>query len=313
MAEKRGNRRWWILAAALFFTLFLIPLRFGLHSDLRERLLDAAHTPAFATLAWYLLRHLPAAWTQTRRLSVTLAIAVVLSIGIELLQGWSGRQASATDALYSVAGAFLAVLGHCLWPRGFGSRFAFILYSAWICAGVVLPAWRIWGALCWREAAFPLIADFEERSEFRLWLATIPWDNPYASTVSPSVRGVSHGAQSARVAIEAAPGYPATRLYLADQDWSAYQTLAFDVFNPGEPFELSVRIDDSYPAPRHNDRYNGVFPMARGWNHVRVPLAEIQRAARDRPLNLTAIRRLIFFLDQPKTPRVFYLDWIRLE
>jgi hypothetical protein len=74
-----------------------------------------------------------------------------------------------------------------------------------------------------------------------------------------------------------------------------------------------LRIDDTFPATRITDRYNGAFPMGKGWNHVRIPLAEIQRSANQRPLDLKAVRRIIFFVEMPKALRVFYLDWVRLE
>lgn len=314
MAETRGIRWSWGIAAAIFLAVFFVPVRLaGVDSALRERLMDAGHLPAFVGITLYLFRQWPGKWSRNRRLLAAFLTSVFLGVSVEYFQEWSGRQASLTDAINGITGAFVALLAVGMWPRGVGARFVFVLYAAWVCASAVLPAWRIWGGICRREEAFPVLADFEERGEFRLWLATIPHDNPVASNLTPSTNGVSHGAQAARVSIEAHPEYPAIRLFLNDQDWRGYRVLAFDVFNPADPFVLAVRIDDNFPVRSYNDRYNGAFPLVHGWNRVRIPLVQIQNAARQRSLNLGAIRRIIFFLEQPKVRRVFFLDWIRLE
>ncbi len=146
-----------------------------------------------------------------------------------------------------------------------------------------------------------------------MWRAVIQNDMPYGSHVALSREHVAHGVQSARIAIDVLGAYPGTRFYLADQDWRGYRELAFDVYNPADAFELSLRVDDNLPAPRHDDRYNGALRMEPGWNRVRVPLAEIEHGARNRPLNMDKIRRLIFFIDHPPKARVFFLDWVRLE
>jgi hypothetical protein len=137
---------------------------------------------------------MPVAWDPGKKRRRAFITAIVVAIAIEFVQAWVGRQASMTDTLNGVAGAFLATLAAWLWPRGFGWRLVVTLYTAWICAGVILPAWRLWEGIRWRKSAFPMIADFEESAEFQLWRATMPFDNPYASDIGPSFRGIRIGA-----------------------------------------------------------------------------------------------------------------------
>lgn len=306
---------WWRWGgpAGLFLGVFLIPLHFRLQAAFWDRLMDAAHVPAFAAATWFLQRRWPVCWTERRRVALSFGLATFTGGMVEILQHWTGREASWGDCLNSTAGAFLFVVLHLAWSRAFWMRVASVVYAGLICAAAILPAWRLFGGIAWRLTHFPVLADFESMAEFRLWWAIIPWDNHSGASVVPSTNYASHGTQSARIHYQLIGGYPGTRLYLSDQDWRPYSTLAFDVFNPGEPFALSLRVDDSLPSPAFTDRYNGAFPLAHGWNHIRVPVATIQKAANVRPLDLTAIRRLIFFLDQPKEERVIYLDWIRLE
>jgi hypothetical protein len=311
-AAEKAARWWlWILVAGLFLAGFLVPLHLNPYDATRERLFDAAHAPAFAVFTLFLASRLPSGWALVRRLAWTFGTAVLVAVGIEFLQKLTGRETSFTDILNGVIGAFLAVLWCAMWPAGFANRALFIFYAAAVSAAMVLPAWRQWGSICWRQLHFPLIADFESRAEFRPWWTVIANEIPPGSTILPSVRGVSHGKGAARVSMFG-KHYPGVRIVTADQDWSSYRTLAFDVLNPGRPFELSLRVDDNLPITTLNDYFVCALSMKSGWNHVRIPLADIQRA-RNRSFNIASVRKLIFFLDQPREPHVFYLDWIRLE
>lgn len=314
MEHQQGQRRWrgWqmALAALAFFVPFFIRLPVALDAAFWQRLMDAAHLPAFGVLAGVLARVAGGARPGWQHFSRAFAGAALAAGAVELVQEWTGREASFGDFLYSVAGAFIGVAGWAAWRRGTGWRLAVVLYAAFVAAAVLLPAWRLGGGIALRAGNFPVLADFEEVAEIRMWRADIQNDNPYGSHVSQSREGVAHGTYAGRIAITQTFDYPGIRLFLADQDWRGYRELAFEVFNPGTTFELSLRVDDNQVA---YPRFYRAFAIPPGRSSHRVSLEEIQRGTKNGPLNLGSMRRLIFFLDNPRTPRVFFLDWVRLE
>lgn len=297
----------------MFYGVFLKPVELGSDRMFWEKLLDTLHVPAFAGAALFIHWMLPRAWTSARRSFVAFAIAFVVGVSVEYLQELTGRQASFDDALYSVAGAFLGALGIAMWPRGRWSRLIFTLYAAVVCAGIFLPAWRRFGAIAWRETQFPVLADFEETAEFRLWYEDIAWDNPHGVSMTSSTFGASHGLRAARIVSNTSEGHSVIRLYLAKKDWREYRTLAFDVFNPGSEFVLSLRLDDRKDVPHAEDRFYRAFPIVPGWNHLSIPIEEIARNAQGRPLRIESMYRIVLFLEKPRLGQTYYLDWIRLE
>ncbi len=309
--KLRGWHHW--VLGLLALACFLVPLKFEVAMEFWERFLDFLHVPAFAAIALYLHHFLPAKWSPARRLGWAFGLAAAASGMVEILQHWTGRQASFWDFYYSVSGAFLSVLWLLLWPRGFGSRVAWVLYTALICAATGLPAWHQWQCLAWREMNFPMISDFEDLEEFRLWREWRPFDAGWGFSIVPSTRYVTHGRQSARVILRGSQN-GTMRIFLVNQDWRPYQAFAFDLFNPGEPFELSMRVDDDGPILPPPNRFYRALPIEHGWNHIRIPLEEAKHPAKGRPLNLAAMRRIVFFRYEPKVDVcVFYLDWLRVE
>ncbi len=308
------KRRWrhWLLGIPCVVA-FLIPLRFPGDAELWERVLDFLHVPAFAAVALYIFHYLPVRWSRSGRLGMALALSSAASGMIEILQHWTGRSASFGDFLNSTAGAFLGVFAILMWHRGTLARAVLAVYAAWICAAVALPAWRHWKCIAWREQNFPLLSDFESIDEFRLWRSVRPYDTAWGASIVPSTEAVSHGNSSARVTIFPGETYPSVRIYLGDQDWRAYANLAFDLYNPGAPFELSMRVDDDVRAVRYTDRFYRALKLAPGWTHVRIPLVEMERQTTGHALNLAAMRRIVFFVERSTERHVYFLDWVRLE
>jgi hypothetical protein len=107
--------------------------------------------------------------------------------------------------------------------------------------------------------------------------------------------------------------YPGLSLKLDERDWSRYDSVAFDIYNPqDETLEITVRIDDREDYPDYDDRYNGRITLMPGSNDLRIPLNSLRTAGTDRSLNLKTIERFLFFLvDTNKTFRL-YVDNIRL-
>ncbi len=310
--QTRSFRRW-LLAAVVCAGAFLIPIRFAVNNEFWERLMDAAHIPFVALLTIFAWHILPARVVQNRAL-IAFAICTAAAGIAEWLQRFTGRDPSWSDFTNSAAGAFLTFLGVTIWQRRpvLTWRLIYIAYAGALCAITVLPAWREFRAIAWRSVNFPTLGDFENTNELRLWCGDGRRDAPDGALIRLVADHASHGTHSLCIETRA-HGTPGVRFLAADQDWRGYRTLAFDIFNPGDSFVLSLRIDDDFSKPEREDRYYRGLTIAAGWNHIAIPLEEIASSPKNRRLNLASIRRVVFFLEDPAQPRVFHLDYVRTE
>jgi hypothetical protein len=96
-------------------------------------------------------------------------------------------------------------------------------------------------------------------------------------------------------------------------DWSRYNSLVFDAFNPSaESLVVHVRVDHK-GARGHNDRYGVDAKLAAGRRKtVRVNLKRITTKL-GRPIDKSRITQLVLFTGPAKTPQVVYIDNVRLE
>lgn len=313
MEEKPRHWLRYGIAAAIIGAGFLLPIRFRVNVEFWERLMDTLHVPVFAAIAWFLFAHLPATIQRPARIGWAIFLAAALAAGIERLQEFTGREASMSDFEHGVAGSLLAALALAAWPLPV-RRFwigTVTLLGLLVSAAVFHPAWTELRAIRWRSAHFPQLADFEESAELPLWLSSQQADAPRGAEIARTREFASHGAWSLRVSTHVASS-PGARYLCGEQDWRGHRALVFDIYNTGAPLELALRIDDDFPNPDRGDRFLKTLPIAAGWNHFTIPIAQIA-AAPNRPLNLAAIRRIVFFLDSPKEPHIFHLDQLRLE
>jgi hypothetical protein len=269
--------------------------------------------PVFAAITWFLFAHQSGVRTRGARIGWAIFIAAALAAGIERLQEFTGREASMADFEDGVAGSILAGLALAAWPLHSSKKWLICVAAlgVLVSAKVLNPAWCEFRAIRWRTEHFPLLADFEESTGLPLWLSSQQEDAPRGSDIARTRDHASHGAWALRVSTQIA-GYPGARYLCGEQDWRGIRALAFDLYNTGVPFDLALRIDDDFPNPNRGDRFLKTLPVAPGWNHFQIPIAEIA-APPGRPMNLAAIRRIVFFLDSPKEPHVFHLDHLRLE
>ncbi len=312
---EKKPRHWlrYGIAAAIIGMGFLLPIRFRVNVEFLERLMDFLHLPVFVAVTWFLFAHLPATIPRPARIGWATFLAAALAAGIERLQEFTGREASMNDFKGGVAGSLLAAFALAVWLLPM-RRFwigAVALLGLLVSAVVIHPAWTELRAIRWRSAHLPLLADFEESTELPLWQSSQQADAPRGAEVARTPQFASHGAWSLRVSTQVA-SYPGARYLCGEQDWRGRRALVFDVYNTGAPFDLGLRIDDDFPNPNRGDRFSKTLPLAAGWNHFQIPIAEIA-ATPNRPLNLVALRRIVFFLDSPKEPHIFHLDHLRLE
>lgn len=108
--------------------------------------------------------------------------------------------------------------------------------------------------------------------------------------------------------------YPGLAPMIADNDWSNYKALKFDVYNPkSTPLEITVRIDDRVECSNYGDRYNKVFHINSGINHVIIPFSQLLTSGTNRLMNVKFIYKLLIFMAHPEDETILYVDYIRLE
>ncbi len=107
--------------------------------------------------------------------------------------------------------------------------------------------------------------------------------------------------------------YPGISMNYLHNDWKGYTTLTFDVFLDGTtPLELTVRINDRMHNDEYLDRFNKIFQVIPGINHISIRLDEVKTAPRGRVMDMADIVKISVFAYKLKGPRTVYFDNFRL-
>lgn len=305
-----------VLAAgsAVLAALAILPS----HQNTRrfDALLDAGHVPAyalFAVVAWWAIRSVR--WFSDRWTSVlAFGVAGLVGAGTELLQYFGPRNADLGDLGRDLAGAAAGLLlvaaatgipFAARWARGVLAVLAFSIGAL-----ALVPVGLVFRDYAARDAAFPMMLDFEARFELRFlelrdaWLAAVPRPEPFAG---------EHDEHAGLVTYLPA-GLPALMLREVVADWSAYDRFVFEAVVPDTSgLELLVRIDDQAHGGRYGDRFDARFSLDPGHNRISIDLTDIERAPRSRAMDLRRMRSVTFFLDEPSERTRLYLDRVRLE
>ena len=150
-----------------------------------------------------------------------------------------------------------------------------------------------------------MLLDFESDSE----LDQLRWE--CHTLYSLSEEHVTHGRKSLKMELYPSD-YPGLEPILKKNDWSGFNKLCFDIYNPGENLEMTLRIDDKEGSPDYEDRYNRVFVLKPGMNRMNIPFVTLVTSGTNRHLNLTNIQRLMIFMASPGKRVVLYADNVRL-
>ncbi len=151
-----------------------------------------------------------------------------------------------------------------------------------------------------------VLCDFEKDSD----LDRLHWKCRVLYSLSP--RHATHGRHSLRMDLYPST-YPGLSPRLALHDWRGFESLCFDIFNPGpETLHITVRIDDREDTPPYADRYNCRFTLRPGMNAVRIPIAGLMTSGTGRRLNPAGISRFLFFMVNPAKKRTLFVDYLRL-
>ncbi len=135
--------------------------------------------------------------------------------------------------------------------------------------------------------------------------------------VAPVKDGQSSGAARSNHCLKAVypkgefPGLSAKNL---PSDWSAFNTLVMDVYNPGDDVvSFGILVKDKPGGHGYANRYDGQFALRPGYNKFVFNVTGLKTNDGRRPMDLTQMMELAIFLVGPKQATPLYFDHIRLE
>jgi len=245
-----------------------------------------------------------------RRLLVEVVLLSFLVGGMtEILQSLVGREPSWRDVFNDVLGGLLAVLFFA--PGRFqlvpslrkATQFLMLLVVAWSLA----PFSRALADDIISRHQFPLLSGFETPFE------QTRWGGKSRRYIDEAI--VYRGQQSLRVELVAG-WYPGVFLNFFPADWRGYAALQMHVHHPlAEPLELHLRIHDQHHRVAdnlHSDRFNSPVVLTQGWNRIRVMLADVASAPREREMDLRRVAGVGLFAVSLEEPQVIVIDEVRL-
>lgn len=240
---------------------------------------------------------------QSPRRWLLISSAVFVGGGlIEIIQAHIGRDGNWDDLLRDLTGTWLGL---------------FFLQApsllVWLCRGIsvalLLPS--LWAVVIGARieiqsySDFPLIDGFESAIEVKRWKGNVEISSAFAS----------QGSQSLLLHLSPKPYSGAyLRNYLGD--WRGYKTVAVDIYNPNESLQITFRINDLQHQQGDNDfrdRFNQRITLNRGWNNIRIDLAQVEHAPQLRKMDMDKIIGVEFFVGYLTEPKDIYLDNLRLE
>ncbi|MCG8585091.1 MAG: hypothetical protein MI757_10295 [Pirellulales bacterium] len=268
-------------------------------------LADLLHAPCFAILAvlvYSMLR--PHVGMNSSWLAIICwAALVIFSGGTEWAQKLSDRSPSYGDIFANVAGVTAGIL--VAWGRERSKKAAYLAAAVLIALAVTQPVLTLIDVAIARSN-FPLIASFEQPLEMRRW-------SEQNSAKSRVKRHATHGEWSMRIELQPAQ-YPGTFILLTENDWSGYETLVLDVYSEHDRlFDAIVKIEDKSHEGDYFDRFHHKATLKPGANTIRISLADVAAAPRDRAMDMTEINVLQLFTIKPNSKITLYLDNVRLE
>ncbi len=244
-----------------------------------------------------------------KQLCIVSALAILVGATTELLQTGLNREASWSDLASDLLGSLIAVV--------FLSPARHNLRRQWrLILQLPILAAAIWSLSPFGIAVvddiissqqFPLLSGFETPLE------TTRWGGRVSKETDPMQ--VKTGTASMRVDLST-QRYSGTGLKHFPRDWSAYQQLQLQLYNPAkEELKIHLRIHDFDHHKFKNayrDRFSTSVILPSGWTTLTIPLAKVAAAPRDRRMDMTRIAGFGLFVVRLPEPRTIFIDEVRL-
>ncbi|MEE9397320.1 MAG: VanZ family protein [Methylococcales bacterium] len=242
------------------------------------------------------------------QISLLLLISLLLGILIELLQTFiAERIASPMDVVRDIAGSLFAIafFNSQLQKTSTLHKTSIKVLASSVVIFVLIPLFSVAADDILANSQFPVIADFE--SPFEL------------SRIESSMKVAldeqlhHHGKRSMKVVLEPAR-YSGFHLRAFPRNWRPFNSLKFSIFNHANyKIYMTCRISDINHNHSHGDRFNRKFAANPGWNHISIPLTDVNNAPINRKMDMTAIKHIGIFITALDKPVEVNIDYIRLS
>lgn len=243
------------------------------------------------------------------QLIVVLLLSLVLGSLIEWSQAAFDRTFSLKDMAMDVIGS-LAAVAFLSPTRIVPSRNLLRITQIIICFLVLLLTYPLVIVLVDQVVArmqFPVLSNFETPFEINRWGGS--------ALIAIDENTVREGKASLKVQLTPAR-YSGTSLNHFPANWHGHDYLHISIFNPSlEPLKVTLRINDKEHFSNgqfYSDRFNRQFILSSGWNNIDIAIDDIRNAPKNRAMNIRAIGNLGIFTVNLKTPKLIYIDDVRL-
>jgi hypothetical protein len=276
-------------------TLLVVPVGGPITNRWWASAWNLLHLPAFFILTrsfLYLFRGIEG---SARRLYPTVALAVFVAVGSELVQMGVGRTASFHDLALNGFGIALGILRPARPDSRSPSKrlFCGVLLISALGFAFAPPLLQARSEQRWGKQ-LPVIGDFTNADCRRLW------KSQGRTEARPDKNGGG-------LRLSVRPGVFGGVNYLpGEQDWSPYSELKLKIFNPGPPFQLGIRIDDHLSATDRS--WISAAAIAEGGESaIVIPLATTSGREGQRAIDLARTSRLVVFLGEVENPVEFLI------
>jgi len=155
--------------------------------------------------------------------------------------------------------------------------------------------------------AEPVLHSFENpEKDAGLWISAYEGNDIRLTIVQQNPRFGEH-ALRVDLPVMDYPGITCGRL---PANWHPFQDFSLSLYVEALPEKgliLGVRIDDER-TDSYYTRFNFEQPLRRGWNRVEIPVKLIGDA-----IDISMVKAVFLFLNEPPAPAVLWLDGISLE
>jgi len=328
---SRPTRAAILLSAAALGVAVQVLVRCPRGSLLMSAAFDAGHVPLYGLVALAVLYASitfgsrpgrPHLWHYILALGVTLALGALAEILQALGLGDGNLGDFGRDAIAAAAFLLAAVsFDQRIIPRTAAGQprrtiagrpwraLAGILAAA-LLAIALTPVARTAIAYVKRNAAFPMICDFEDA-----WERTFVHVRDAELELGPAPTGWTRDAGGRVGRITFSPAvYPALIINEPYPDWRGYDRLIFEVYSElSDPVALVVRIDDAHHNNAYADRFNRRLLIQPGANRIAIPLADIEQAPRGRTMDMARVQGVVLFAVRPTEAFTVWVDGVRVE
>jgi hypothetical protein len=291
-----------IVATGVLFVLLLAPIPGRFSAPWIGALQDLTHVPLFAIFPGLLARVAGCGpWSAA-------AMAFALAVVIEPIQDLVGRSANLDDLIRGTFGIALSMswrLSAAIRPSW--RRWALRLAALGVCGGIPLAgAWPTLADAVASYQAFPVLADFSSREQWRRWKI-----DGCQLNCEPRAEGLGVGmlrsfADSKRP--------PSIILFPILRDWSRYDGLNVEFELDGDPLAITLSVRDGRRVKPPRRRFDRFGTYAAGRHRVTLDLKAIARGAPAvAPIDVAAVQSFHIIIEQLGTDRIVRLRRIWLE